>query len=46
MAKENKEKNKKNPKGQDPVFYNDQLGENASEHLSSEYDNKQNKKGK
>jgi hypothetical protein len=46
MVKDKKEKNQKNTKGQGPSFHNDQLGENASEHMSSEYDNKQNKKKK
>ena len=46
MAKDKKEKNKKSAKSQNPSFHNDQLGENASEHLSDEYDNKQNKKRK
>lgn len=44
MAKE--KKNKKNPAGQDPAFFNDQIGENASEQLSNKYDNKKNKKKK
>jgi hypothetical protein len=46
MAKGKKEKIRKTPSNQQPAFNNDQLGENAAEHFSNEYDNKQNKKRK
>ncbi len=40
MPKNKKEKNKKSNK-QQTAFYNDQLGENASEQFAKGYDNKQ-----
>ena len=46
MPKDKKENRKKNNAKPDPSFHNDQLGENASEHMSNQYDNKQNKKKK
>lgn len=49
MPKEKKDK-KENKKKEDcklhPSFYNDQLGENVTEHFSSQYENKQTKKKK
>ncbi|MGI6536753.1 MAG: hypothetical protein ACOX22_01865 [Caldicoprobacterales bacterium] len=40
MPKNKKEKSKKSNK-QQTAFYNDQLGENASEQFAKGYDNKQ-----
>ena len=45
MAKDNNAKKKKGA-NQQPGFHNDQLGENAAEHFSNRYDNKQNNKKK
>ncbi|HHY83433.1 MAG TPA: hypothetical protein GX505_12280 [Clostridiales bacterium] len=44
MPKQKKEK--KSSANQQPSFQNDQLGENAAEHFSDEYNNKRNKKRK
>ena len=46
MSKDKKEKVKSNKANQNPSINNDQLGENASEHMSEHYDNKTNKKKK
>lgn len=46
MKNEKKNKTKKNAGGQNPAANNDQLGENAAEHLSERYDNKDTKKRK
>ncbi|NLC43598.1 MAG: hypothetical protein GX783_04885 [Clostridiales bacterium] len=44
MQKDKKDKKKKAEYNTKPAFYNDQLGENATEHFSDQYDNKQNNK--
>ncbi|HHU78678.1 MAG: hypothetical protein ACOX27_08515 [Caldicoprobacterales bacterium] len=46
MAREKKLKAKKASGNQNPAIHNDQLGENAAEHFSNNYDNKGNKKVK
>ena len=46
MAKDKKVKKKKAEYKAKPAFNNDQLGENATEHYSNRYDNKQSNKKK
>ena len=46
MPKDKKENIRKKNRNPNPSFQNDQLGENASEHMSNQYDNKQNEKKK
>ena len=46
MPKDKKEKVKNNKNTRNPTISNDQLGENASEPMSEQYDNKSNKKKK
>lgn len=46
MPKDKKGKTRKTANNQQPDFQNDQLGENATEHFSERYDNKQNRKKK
>jgi hypothetical protein len=46
MSKDKKSKIKKPASYQQPNFYNDQLGENASEHFSDKYDNMEKRKKK
>jgi len=46
MSKDKKYKTRKPASYQQPNFYNDQLGENASEHFSDNYDNKEKKNKK
>ena len=42
--KDKKDKKKKAEYNTQPAFYNDQLGENATEHFFGQYDNKQSNK--
>ncbi len=47
MAEKDKFKRQADPRqDQHPDFYNDQLGENASEYFGEEYDNKSDKRRK